>query len=124
MNLSLPPDHSAHSRGYGRIHRLFHISFFTHTAVAAPVAGEAHTAGITALPERRLVSVLVGNGIAHIVEEVKMYGFALEAHARLIRLLTLQSVALYLVEPAVLYEASSRSAENEGHVVVRALLPQ
>ena len=97
---------------------------FALSAVAAPIAGRAHTAGIAAFPEHRLVAFLIVDRISKLIVKFKAERLSLEAHTRLICLLTLQSVPLYFVEFAVLDEASASSAENEAHVVVNAFLPQ
>ena len=82
---------------------------FAFSAVTAPVAGQAHTAGIALFTEIGLISVLVRYGIAPTVIEVKLHRLTLKAHSRLVCLLALQPITLDLVEPAVLDESPART---------------
>ena len=87
----------------------FIMLLFAFSAITAPIAGRAHTAGIALFPEVGLIFVLVRYGIAPTVIEVKLHRLALKAHSRLVCLLALQTVTLDFVEPVVLDEPSARA---------------
>ena len=93
-------------------------------AFAASVARRSHTAGLAAFSEIRLIEFVGWDRIPPTIREFKIYGFSLVAQVRTICLLTLNAVALDAILLPVLYEASARTAEHEGHVIGSTLITQ